>query len=490
MQPLLESLRADLHVDAQNDYLGAIGIEPGRGGLSSLRDYYAQPLRLLMALVAVVLLIACANVANLLLARSAARRREFAVRLAIGAGRARLVRQLLTESFLLAAMACVAASRCPRYRAGAAGGLGGQKPGSPSELASARIHGGHIVRGGGGVRIGSSVTGQPRRSVEHAEGRNDGLAPDARFNPSRLLVVAQTALSLVLLIASGLLLRTFVNLKAVSPGFDEQVLEANLDASLISGNRVALGNALMERLSSVPGVERVSFSQFGFGQGASRICCISPGGYVPHANEDKNVRIQPVSTGVTSAALSIRSSPAVRSRHGQEYGAPRVANHQRDHGAAITSAAPTRVGKRFSWWPQTPRTSRLSAWSRMPNTTTSGRIPAAGLLSGAAAGLARISCRFERSRREAGGPLPRSYENFRQAIRAVNPGIRIVSFEPLAPRSMRTSAPDRLVSWLSMGFGILALLLTSVGLYGILAYTRRHGEPKSSEFGWHWEPGG
>ena len=299
MQPLLESLRADLRVDSQNDYLGAITIEPGGGGLSSLRDYYAQPLRVLMALVAVVLLIACANVANLLMARSAARRREFAVRLAIGAGRARVVRQLLTESFLLVAMASVAglalADGIVRMLLAVSEVQGLEVHLNLSVLAFTVA-----ISSAAAVAFGLLPALQCNR-IDPWPTLKDGITSagiGTPFSASRLLVVTQTALSVVLVIASGLLLRTFLNLKAIDPGFDEQVLEANLDTSLVSGNGVALGNALLERLSAVPGVERASFSQFGFGRGASRMCCISLEGYVPHENEDKSVRVQPVSPEV------------------------------------------------------------------------------------------------------------------------------------------------------------------------------------------------
>ncbi len=296
MQPLLESLRADLRVDSQNDYLGAITIEPGGGGLSNLRDYYAQPLRLLMVLVAIVLLIACANVANLLVAQSAARRREFAVRLAIGAGRARVVRQLLTESCLLVAMASVAglalADGIVRLLLAVSAVQGLEVHLNLSVLAFTVA-----TSSAAAVTFGLAPALQCNRIDPWPTLKAGimGAGTGARFSPSRLLVVTQTALSLVLVIASGLFLRTLLNLKAIDPGFDEQVVEANLDTSLVSGNGVALGTALLERLSAVPGVERASFSQFGFGRGASRICCISLEGYVPHANEDKGVRIQPVS---------------------------------------------------------------------------------------------------------------------------------------------------------------------------------------------------
>jgi putative ABC transport system permease protein len=429
--------------------------------------------------VAVVLLIACANVANLLLARSAARRREFAVRLAIGAGRAKLVRQLLTESFLLAAMACAAGLAIARGIVRVLLAI--------SEVRGLEVHLNLAVLAftvtiscAASVAFGLALAVQGNR-VDPWTTLKEGIMAGGtgrRFNPSRLLVVAQTALSLVLLIASGLLLRTFLNLKAVSPGFDEQVLQANLDASLVSGNGVALGKELMERLSPVSGVEIVSFSQFGFGQGVSRICCIAPEGYAPHADEDKNVRIHPVSP-TYFRALSIPILAGRPFATTDRYGAPRVAVINETM-ARYYFRGVNPVGKRFSWWPTDPKNIEIVGVvkdAKYDNLRQEARrlvyLPI--LQEGPGPTFVQI-----RGLTRHGRPLADLIGDCRAAIRAVNPNIRIVSFEPLAAAVNRTLAPDRLVSWLSMGFGILAILLTSVGLYGILAYTVAR---RTSEFG-------
>jgi predicted permease len=479
MPPLLESLRADLRVDAQNDYLGAITIEPGGGGLSSLRDYYAQPLRLLMALVAVVLLIACANVANLLVAQSAARRREFAVRLAIGAGRARVVRQLLTESFLLAAMASVAglalADGLVRVLLAVSVVQGLEVHLNLSVLAFTAA-----ISTAAAVTFGLAPARQCNRIDPWPTLKSEITAAGtgARFSPSRLLVVTQTALSLVLVIASGLLLRTLLNLKAIDPGFDEQVLEANLDTSLISGNGAALGTALLERLTTVPGVERASFSQFGFGRGASRICCVSLEGYVPHANEDKSVRIQPVSAEYFRS-LSI---PIIAGRpftDADRNRAPQVAIINETMARRYFRGADP-LGKRFAWSPTAPKDIEIVGVVRdakydnlRQDSPRLVYLPALQQRSGPNFVQIRAKTHSERQ-------VATLFQDLRSAIRAVNPGIRIVSLEPLSAAVNRTLAPERLVSWLSMGFGIVAILLTSVGLYGILAYNVVR---KTKEFG-------
>ena len=469
MQPLLESLRADLRVDAQNDYLGSIAVEPGGGGLSNLRDAYARPLGVLMVLVAVVLLIACANVANLLLARSAARRREFAVRLAIGAGRARLVRQLLTESFLLAALACLI-------------GLAIASGTVSALLAASDVTGLEVhlnvkvlaftvtVSCAAAVLFGLAPAVQGTR-VEAWTTLKEGTHRGGyrrRFNPSRLLVVAQTALSLVLLIASGLLLRTFVNLKAVSPGFDEQVLQASLDTSAVSGSGVTLGGELVERLSAIPGVEAVSFSQFGFGQGASRICCISLEGYTPKVNEDKTARIQPVSpTYFRTLGIPLLAGRPFSAEDGDA--APRVAVINETM-ARYYFGDIDPVGKRFSWAAAAPKNIEIvgvvkDAKYDNLRQDTPRLVYLPSMQQGVGPSYVQV-----RGRPDASRPLAAIISDCSAVIRTMNRNIRIVGFDSLAAAVDRTLAPDLLVSCLALGFGMLATFLTSVGLYGVLAY--------------------
>ena len=237
---------------------------------------------------------------------------------------------------------------------------------------------------------------------------------------------------------------------------------------MVSGNGVALGTALLERLSTVPGVERASFSQFGFGRGASRICCISLEGYVPHANEDKGVRIQPVSAEYFHS-LSI---PVIAGRPFADTDrnrAPRVAIINETMARHYFRGADP-LGKRFAWWHTAPKDIEIVGVVRdakydnlRQDSPRLVYLPA--LQQGSGPNFVQIRAKMHGERHVA-----TLVQDLRAAIRAVNPGIRIVSLEPLSAAVNRTLAPERLVSWLSMGFGIVALLLTSVGLYGILAY--------------------
>ena len=469
MQPLLESLRAALRVDAQNDYLGSIAVEPGSAGLSNLRDSYARPLGMLMVLVAVVLLIACANVANLLLARSAARQREFAVRLAIGAGRGRLARQLLTESFLLASASCLVglaiASGMVTVLVAAADVKGLEVHLNATVLAftvivscaAAILFG--VAPAVQGIRV------EPWTTLKGGARRGECVR---RFNPSSLLVVTQTALSLVLLIASGLLLRTFLNLEAVRPGFDEQVLQASLDTAAVSASGTALGDELVERLAAVPGVESVSFSQFGFAQGTSRICCISLEGYTPYANEDKTVRIHPVSP----AYFRTLGIPLLGGRPfsaEDRDSAPRVAIINETMARYYFGSADP-VGKRFSWAAAAPRNIVIVGVVKdakydnlRQETPRLVYLPAMQQR----AGPSHVQIRVRPDPKRA---LAAIVSDSTAVIRTVNSNIRIAGIEPLGAAVDRTLAPERLVSGLALGFGILATFLTAVGLYGVLAY--------------------
>jgi predicted permease len=259
--------------DTERSNLPVLWLDAGAAGLDSLRRQYSKPLYVLLALVGLILAIACANTANLLLARSAARAREMAVRLSLGAGRWRVVRQLLTESVLLAMLS---------------GGLA-------------------IVIAVGGMRVLTRLLANGRDAFTlHAElnwnvllvtlalsvicGLLFGLAPalqatrpalmprlrdrtvggpGARLRAARprltqALVVGQIAMSLLLLVAAGLFVRTLANLHAVSLGFNrDNLLLFEVDASRagVPEARIAEFYAdVRRRLSKAPGVRNATLS--------------------------------------------------------------------------------------------------------------------------------------------------------------------------------------------------------------------------------------
>lgn len=261
--------------DRERGNLPSLRLEDGATGLDSLRRQYSKPLYVLFAMVGLILAIACANTANLLLARAAARRHEMAVRLSLGAGRWRVVRQLLTESVLLATLSgalgvLVAllsmraltqwlANGRPEFTLhaelnwhvllvtltlsflcgmlfGLVPALHATRPISITTLRDRSV-------GEGGLRLGAMVR---------------------RVSATQALVVAQIAISLLLLVAAGLFVRTLANLQSIPLGFNrDHVLLFEVDAPQAgyAGSRIAdFYTDLRRRLSDVPGVREATLS--------------------------------------------------------------------------------------------------------------------------------------------------------------------------------------------------------------------------------------
>jgi predicted permease len=261
--------------DRERANLPVLRLEEGAGGLDSLRRQYSKPLYVLLAMVGLILAIACANTANLLLARAAARKREMAVRLSLGAGRLRVVRQLLTESVLLASLS------------GALGILFAVVGIRVLTLLLANGQQGFTLHAElnwhvllvtlalsliCGVLFGLAPAIQAThpalmpmlkdRSVSEARGRLRGRVP--HLSLTQALVVAQIAVSLLLLVAAGLFVRTLTNLQSISLGFNaDSVLLFELNAPQAGypeGRVSALYADLRRRLTELPGVRDVTLS--------------------------------------------------------------------------------------------------------------------------------------------------------------------------------------------------------------------------------------
>src|SRR5258708_21860229 len=247
------------------------GLLPGGKGMSRLREQFQSPLMILLVVVVMVLLIACANIANLLLARASARSKEIAVRLALGAGRIRLLRQLLTESLLLGLLGGslglafalwgthILLTFLPADRIPLSLEIG---------LDARLLLFGFAISILTGILFGLAPALQPTKPHLPPTLKNERSMPPQglmRFGFGKVLVIAQVALSLMLLVGAGLFIRTLENVKAIDSGIRvENVLLASMDPRLNGYTPAQVKNfyqQLLERIRALPGVSSAGLAQ-------------------------------------------------------------------------------------------------------------------------------------------------------------------------------------------------------------------------------------
>jgi len=254
-----------------------IELTPAARGLSQLRLQMTLPLKILMAVVGLVLLIACVNIANLLLARGVVRSREIAVRMALGAGRARIIAQLMTESLLLATAGIIVGIALS-WKAGAlllnlASGRAQTVPVDTTPNIQVLLFT-IILTAGATLLFGMipALRATEALSVPSLKEGRGALSAPTRNRLGRSLVVAQIALSLVLLAGAGLFLHSLLMLTHVNTGFDQHnVLVFGLDeygAGYKQDSHLAnLQRQIEDRVQALPGVRAASFSMFTFNEG-------------------------------------------------------------------------------------------------------------------------------------------------------------------------------------------------------------------------------
>jgi putative ABC transport system permease protein len=455
-------------------------VQAAANGISSLRSKYQQPLQLTMAVVAMVLLIACGNVANLLLARGAARRYELTLRVALGASRIRIVRQLLTECLLLS----VAGALAGLWLAMWVGPLlvrqlataTGARQASLDVSLDWRVLAFTACAAISTALLFGTVPALRAVRFRASEALADGGRAVTRSTRNLLgagIVIAQVAMSLVLVNGAGLFVRTLVSLAAVDLGFDsDRVVVSTLSAARTTvslANRSALFDQILDAVSATPGVSEAAYSAVTPVSGSMFTNVIDIPGGSPVAPADRSVHGNFIGPNWFDAL-------GIRRLAGRDFEAfDRVGTTP----VVIVNSALARqffpgdsaIGKAITRSETPDRRVQLEIVGVVQDAIyESLREPVRPTMYLPIAQQSVAPTRLElivRSRDSAPGAVAPALA---RAIAAVNRDV-VVTSRPLTDDVAASLAPERLVTGLFSFFGALALLVAALGLYGIMAHS-------------------
>ncbi len=477
-----------------------VPLVPAANGVSLVRSQYGDSLQILMAVVGLVLLIACANLANFLLARATTRQREIATRLALGSSRARIVRQTLTETLLLSITGGVLGLGLAFLATRALIAFVNQGSGdialSPtpdmtvvfftlgvSLLASVLFGLAPAVMA---ARIGNH--GSLNTATRTAQGGGGGIS---RFWP-KMLVTGQVTLSLLLLVGAGLLLRTLRNLENQDYGFERtHLLLADFGEKLAGyePHRVpALHQQLLERLSAIPGVRSAALSATPPVSNGAWSSNIEPQGYTPAPKEDMVSLLNRVSGQYfETAGIAIVAGRPINAADTASSLKVAVINETIakkffPHGDAIgrnvkigidSVAGPWQiVGIARDTKSQNPRNTDPIRMTYIPLAQIEPYMP-----EDKSKDAAKPVVREENQDRYANMILVRTTgdpakvtADLRAAVAGIDPNLPILRITTIQEQVSNLIASDELISSLTAAFSLLALLLVAIGLYGVMSY--------------------
>lgn len=453
-------------------------------GVSSLRERYQEPLLLLLGIAGLVLLIACANLANLMLARASTREREMAVRMAIGADRGRLIRQLLAESLLLTAIGTAAGALLAQFLSRyLVAFLGTQDNPLFVELgADWRVFAftaavAVVTCILFGLTPALRATRSAPASAMRASGR--GLTADrSKFGLRRMLVISQVALSLVLLVGALLFVRSMRNLLTLDPGFQESgLLITDVGIARLNyspARRAIFYRDVLDRLRATPGIEQAA---------SAGIVQVSGSGWndsIEFLGQAKQDHMVPWFDRVTSGYFRTMGTPILAGRDfddGDTLSSPEVALVNQEFSRKFLNGA-NPIGKQFRILAGPGETQHVfqivGLVKNSKYTNLREDFKPIAFVAASQEKEPDLGTHFiVRSSLSLGALMPA----VKRAVLEQSPEVSI-QFQVFRTQVRDSLLRERLMATLSGFFGGLAVLLATIGLYGVISYmvARRRNE--------------